>query len=839
MIKDKIAFSLIIISFFCLTSLRSQTEKRKQPLTNILDELHSKFECNFSFVDKDLENIFVVPPDQDLSLKKTIIYLQNNTNLQFVILGDNFITITKKRKPSYSICGYLIDINTNEVITGCVVQTAEESVITDEKGYFKLLKVTDDAIVSFRHISYIIFTEYAKVYHTRQCETIFLESKTENLSEIILKNYLTNGINKTIDGSISINYKNFGTIPGLIETDVLQTIQAFSGFQSVNETVSNINVRGGTHDQNLILWDGIKMYQSGHFFGLISAINPRITKKVSLYKNGTPASYTDGISGTIAMQTDNVKTDKLKAEAGFNFINADAFIDVPTTKNSSLQLATRISLNNLFDSPTYNQYFKRAFQNTDVINNTAHTSSTDERFDFYDLSFRWMYNISKKDKLKINFITLKNNLKFSENAFGGGLSASIESGLEQRNLARGIQYSRRWNDKFKTSFAAYNTNYTLDAANIDILRELDVFQKNEVSEIGVHLNTDYRITDNFKLNNGYHYIETSVTNTDIINSPKINTHIKGTIRQHSISSEIAYHSENAKSHIKLGTRFNYNVEFSEFNIEPRLSLSHKISDRFTLEALGEFKSQLTTLTTDINDDFLGLEKRRWTLANNQDIPILKSKQISVGSSYNFNDLMIRGEVYYKNVKGITTQSQRFQNQYENIKSIGSYNVKGFDFIVNNKFQKFNTWLSYSFADNIYNFNQLQDNKFSNNLDITHTVSLATTYRFEKLKLSAGYRWRTGKPTTSPIVGNEIVGNTINYQQANSSRLKAYSRVDASAIYNFKFSSSVKAEAGLSILNVLDQKNVINNYYTNTNNSVKETTAFSLGITPNFAFRVFF
>ena len=840
MIKKKIAFSLIFISFFWFTFLSAQTERREQALTNILEELHSRFECNFSFIDKDVNAVFVVPPEQKLSLTKSIAYLQNNTNLEFVILGDNFITITKRRKQEgYSVCGYLIDINTNGLIKGAVVQSKGVSVVTDEKGYFKLTDVTDDAIITFRHISYAVFTEYAKEYHTKNCGTIFLESKTENLNEIILKNYLTNGINKTIDGSIAINYKNFGTIPGLIETDVLQTIQAFSGFQSIDETVSNINVRGGTHDQNLILWDGIKMYQSGHFFGLISAINPRITKKVTLYKNGTPALYTDGISGTIAMHTDTKITDTLKAEVGFNLINADVFIDLPTSKNSSLQLASRISLTNFFDSPTYNQYFNRAFQNTDVVSNTAHTNSTDEKFDFYDVSFRWLYEISKKDKIKINFLTLANSLGFSEHAFGGGLSATLDSGLKQKNLAGGIQYQRRWNDDFKTDLHLYTTNYSLDAKNIDILKELDVYQKNEVSELSLNFNTKYRINDNLKWNNGYHYIETSVLNIDRINSPLVDTNIKEKLQQHAISSAVSYTSEDVKTHIKFGTRLSYINTFKKVSVAPRLSLSHKFTDAITLEVLGEFKDQITSLTTTVNDDFLGLEKRRWTLANNKNVPVLQSKQISVGSSYNLNDLMIRGEVYYKYVKGITSQSQRFQNQYEDIEAIGSYDVKGFDFIVNNKFQKLNTWLSYSFADNTYLFEDLVDRKFSNNLDITHTVSFAGAYSFDKLKLSAGYRWRTGRPITTPVVGNEIVTNTINYSAANNTRLKAYMRADVSAIYNFKISSLFKAEVGLSILNVFNQKNVVNRHYSIDNAAVKEITDYSLGITPNFAFRMFF
>lgn len=87
----------------------------------------------------------------------------------------------------------------------------------------------------------------------------------QKLDEITISNYLTTGINKDNSGAITIAPKQFGILPGLIAPDILKTIQDLPGVLSVDETVSNINVRGGTHDQNLILYDGIKMYQSGHF----------------------------------------------------------------------------------------------------------------------------------------------------------------------------------------------------------------------------------------------------------------------------------------------------------------------------------------------------------------------------------------------------------------------------------------------------------------------------------------------------------------------------------------------------------------------------------------------
>lgn len=840
MIKKKLLFSLIFFSLFCLPTLIAQTQKGKQPLVEILEELHSRFECNFSFIDNDVRNITIEPPDKKFSLKQAIDYLRSNTSLQFTILGKNFIAITQK-KNTFSVCGYLIDINTNNSIQGVVIQTKSQSVISDKLGYFKLDGITDDDIITFRHLAYEVLSDYAKNYDTKKCETIYLTSKTEDLTEIILSSYLTNGINKIIDGSISINYKNFGTVPGLIETDVLQTIQALSGFQSIDETVSNINVRGGTHDQNLILWDGIKMYQSGHFFGLISALNPRITKRVKLIKNGSPASYTDGISGTIDMKSENTINKKINAEIGLNFINVDGFIDIPVNKNSSVQLAARKSISEYLNTPTYSQYFDRAFQNTDVVTSTNSTNSTDEKFDFYDVSLRWLYNITDKDQIRLNFLKLNNTLTFTENAFGGGLISSRPSSLNQDNLSGGIHYNKKWNDHFKTSIQLYGTNYNLGAKNFDIINEKIITQNNEILEAGLDINTNYILNNKFTIYNGYHFATTEITNIEKVNFPVVDNEVTETIRTHEFSSEIGYNNEDFTTHIKLGARLNYIDAFKKFIIEPRLSFNHRLTDKISIEVLGEFKNQVTSLQTDFRNGFLGLESRRWTLANNNDIPILQSKQISIGANYNYKGLMMSTELYYKNVDGITSQSQDFQNQYETSHAIGRYDVKGFDFIVKNKFNKFNTWLGYSLADNNYTFNELDHKKFPNNFDITHTISLATSYDLNKIQLSAGFNWRTGKPTTRPVIGNEIINNMINYQSPNSSNLSSYTRVDASAMYDFNISKKVNAEMGLSVLNLLNRKNTINIYYTidQDTNTIKEIKEYSLGITPNFAFRVFF
>ncbi len=147
------------------------------------------------------------------------------------------------------------------------------------------------------------------------------------------------------------------------------------GIQSANETVSDINIRGGTNDQNMILWDGIKMYQTGHFFGLISAFNPQITNSAQVIKNGTSVDYSDGVSGTILMKTDRKLNESFSTSLGLNFINADFFTDIPTSHNSSLQIAGRKAISNLFNTPTYTSYFNRIQQDTEIQDFTDREAS--------------------------------------------------------------------------------------------------------------------------------------------------------------------------------------------------------------------------------------------------------------------------------------------------------------------------------------------------------------------------------------------------------------------------------------------------------------------------------
>ncbi|WP_034061833.1 TonB-dependent receptor plug domain-containing protein [Lacinutrix jangbogonensis] len=662
----------------------------------------------------------------------------------------------------------------------------------------------------------------------------------QKLEEVIISNYLTSGIYKNNTGSVTIKPNKFGILPGLIEPDVLQSIQALPGILSVDETVSNINIRGGTHDQNLILYDGIKMYQSGHFFGLVSVFNPYLTKTISIYKNGTSAKYGDGVSSVIDMELSDNLSQESKTGFGVNLINVDGFTVLPLSKKTELQITARRSITDFIDTPTYKQYFERVFQDSDLTNENDTSISKNETFYFYDVALKFLYDITKKDKLRVNFINIYNALNYEEASVINSINESSESELKQQNLGTGVSYEHLWNSKLNTIVRVYYSNYDLDATNYDISNDQRLIQENKVIDTGIKLEGNYTINSSMSINTGFQFSEVGISNLEDVNSPLFRSYIKRVLKTYSGYAEANFLSKNKNTLLKVGLRNNYFSKFNTHILEPRFQLSQAFLNDFRLEISGEYKSQTTSQVIDLQNDFLGIEKRRWVLANNSNIPIIKSKQISLGFTYTKNNLLISAEGYFKKVNNITTRSQGFQNQYQLVNATGEYNIKGLDFLIKKQFNNnFSTWLSYSYSSNQYLFNTLNNGKkFSNNFDVRHIINFASIYNINKLKLALGVNWHSGKPFTKPNSNEPIFDNSINYQTPNSSQLNDYLRVDFSTTYTFKMRGN-QAEMGVSIWNLLDKKNIINTYYSLNNETVSKIDNTSLGLTPNISFRLKF
>ncbi len=831
--KTVIFFSLLFLTVHAVCAQKDIGLRTLEQIMSLLEETH---DVQFNYAKDVVEGISIKPPGKNISLQDALNYLETTTGLLFTLNGS-FVLIQPGKEIVF--CGFLKDNDDLRVLPKATIQTQNGFTTSDENGFFEIKVENVSQHITIRYLGYKTITKSFKAFKTDKCSDVLLQPDIQSLSRVIISNYITSGINKIDNGSFQIDFSNLKILPGLINNDVLQAVQAFPGIQSVNETVSNINIRGGTHDQNLILWDDIKMYQSGHFFGLISMYNPHITNKVSLRKSGSHVSYTDGVSGTISMQTNHEVNHEFKGVAGLNLTDANGFADIPISESSSIQIAARKSISDFIETPTYTAFFDRISQNTEVASNFMAITNTNETFDFYDTSLRWIYNFSDKDKLRVNFINSQNRLQFNENAVIDFEEESRLSKLTQSSIAGAIHYSRDWNDKLRTDFEIYETDYKLRAVNVNIPEAQRFLQENIVSETSTKLKADYKLNDRLHVLNGYHFVETEVTNLDDVDLPLYKFLVSEVLRTHGVFSQLDYKTKNQKTNVNLGLRYNYLSKFKKSIWEPRLSFNHRFLHHFTLEILGEFKHQNTSQVINFQNDFLGIEKRRWQLSNDSEIPVITSKQVSMGLNYSYNGWLIGVDGFYKKVDGVTTQSQGFHNQYEFTKSSGRYDVKGVDVLLRKQVDKVSTWLSYSYMDNRYRFKDLEPDYFPSNFNISHAITLGTTYAFNQLKLSAGLNWHSGVPTTQPVANNEIVDGQVNFGATNASNLNDYLRLDISALYNLKLGRNIRGNLGLSVWNILDRENQISNFYRVNGGALAEILQKSLGFTPNAVFEVYF
>lgn len=841
MIPEKKSLLSILIFLFVSVSVTAQTD-RPIPLLQVLSDLEQKFDIVFTYLDSDLADVAIRAPDESYDLDSTLSYLHRNTELQFKKLSDRFIGISISDPTAFDLCGLIADASTGEPLIGAAIISGDQLVVGGNGGLFNLEKLISDDSITIRMLGYETKTFGLLDIPADSCHHFLLKQKFTMLDQIVVTNYIAKGINKRIEGSFEINTGQFGILPGLTEPDVLHSIQALPGIQSINETVSDINVRGGTNDQNLILWDQVRMYQPGHFFGLISAFSPYFSDKVVFTKNGTSAAHGDAVSSTINITTDDRVALKLNGSGGFNLINGDLLLKIPVSSKASLHLSGRRSFADVIRTPTFNQYFDRAFRDTDVLaaSSTLDGIEVEDNFYFADGSVKFLYDISRRDKLRINFLNVQNKIEYQENELLNGIVESRTSSLVQKSLIGSVGYSRLWNDRVRTSFLPHVSYYLLNSTNFDILKAQRLLQDNEILDIGLKLESKISLNNNFEVLVGYQFADIGITNTRDLNNPGFRNSAKEVLRNHAVFIEGIFSSESGNTNAWAGIRTTYFEKFDKVIVDPRLSFSQKLSQRFSLEILGEMKNQSTSQIIDFQTDFLGVEKRRWVLANGKEIPILQSRQVSLGVAFNHNDLLISLDGYNKTVMEIASSSQGFQNQFQFVNVTGNYDAIGLDFLLNKKFNNASSWLSYTIADNTFEFDGFVPPTFPNNLDIAHTITAGANYKIKAFEFSSGLNFRSGKPFTKPDQETQVLNREINYGLPNSSRIDNYFRMDLSSKYTFKLRDGAVAQVGISVWNLLNRENTINTYFQlDQFGEVEQIEQKSLGLTPNFNFRITF
>ncbi|WP_027138095.1 TonB-dependent receptor domain-containing protein [Gaetbulibacter saemankumensis] len=704
----------------------------------------------------------------------------------------------------------------------------------------------------------IRFKKESERYYTVKSKRVRL-TDTQELDEVLIEEYLGTGIRKTNENtSVIVSPKSLGIVAGLTEPDVLQSIQLIPGVQSPSETASGLHIRGGTPDQNLILWDGIKMYYSGHFFGTISAFNPYITDQITLYRNGTKSEYGNRISGVIDITSDSDLANQIHGGAGFNMTHADAFIKAPISKSVGILVSARRSITDFIDTRTFRNLSERVFQETKISEGNKvfeddEVTATKDLFYFTDFTVKAIVKPNDNNEISISSLFTKNKLDY-----GFLIEAYEEASTDKLDIEnKGL--SMNWNHDFNQNLShkinVYNSRYDFDYSGTNSISDEfsdALLKKNNIDDFGASYHLDWVFNKSSSIGFGYQYSWNEVEydlNFSDSESPEDNYHESNleANNMHALYADYSFRLEQ-KFLGNLGMRTNYFSLLDKTYFEPRLNMEYYLNSGLRLKVSGEILHQTISEVVEFNTQQFGLENRIWILSNGEDVPILKSSQATAGFIYNKNGWNIDIEGYYRNIEGLTSFTLGFDNLNE-LFSVGKSNILGVDLLVKKKINNYKTWLSYTFMNNDFTFPDLNDGgSFSGNTDITHSLNWTHTFEWNKFNFSLGWNIRSGIPYTKATDVSETTnGPVINYEKTNGSRLPGYDRLDVSATYKFNWSRNErwKGKLGVSFLNIYDKKNVLSRTYEAKQSLeenayvLREVNKQALGFTPNLVFRVEF
>lgn len=846
MTRDARCFILVALLFFLAPACFGQAEKKSMELKRILSAIANQHHVKFNFAENDVAGHSIFPPETRWPLRVKLTYISNRTLLRFKQAG---IYITMYAPPKNdplpkNRCAFVTD-ETGRILENAIVLYGQVRLLTGADGYFEFppeISVLQVEQAGYKSVQYKVPDTF------NDCAEIRMTPDVHELQEVVAERYIATGISLFKTGAYNIRPAKFGILPGLTDADVLKAMQQLPGINSTDETVSNINIRSGTHDQNLFTWNGIRLFQTGHFFGLISALNPNIAHNIEIYKNGTPAIYGESVSGNISITSHPETIAPTHGSAGINMIAADAHALIKLSENKSFEVSARRSYTDLLDMPTYKKYSDRIFQNTVITglnDNNLLVYKTAREFYFYDFSAQYHHIIKEKHHFYADFIGIKNNLDFTQATFMPfGLSIK-NSNLNQTSLGGNVLLKSKWSSRSSTELSAYTSYYNVDALN-QSADEASTLQRNIINDTGLRFLYTTRLGSMYTLQGGYQYNSTGIENRDEISYPITTNVVNQRLNTHAVTAQLDYEPGDSPLYLQGGLRFNYIEQLKLAYAEPRLNLTYKAGESVKIQLQAETKSQTASQIIGLQDDFLGIENRRWVLADNNNLPVQHSTQLSAGLVLRNNGWLISWDNFYKKVKGITTENQSFLNQFQTEQTTGSYEVKGTEFLIQKQFRQFYLWLSYAYNRSNYRFNALYPSVFSNNFEVPHTVNNAITYEWKHLKISLGSKIMSGRPYTRPLVNTPLAGTgnndaSIVYNFPNGSRLGTYVQVNFSAGYTTPVYKSMSLHAGVSVLNILNNRNIINRYYrlNATQDEIQVVNIYSLARTPNAVLRIIF
>lgn len=862
-------FALAILCFLSLSAFAQSSilnleldgsETGKQ-LAIVLKDLESKHDVRFYFLDEWIANITFTESFRGKTLGDALRQLLLGTELNFVevnpytivfvkdpaqvIRHNDAISVAKRERkkvekvtfgtPStgaapgktYSLSGIILDHKNNNPLTGVTVfiRDLNTGSRTDAEGHYNITVPSGPHVISFSYLNYEEKVVDLDMYANGTLDQELEEIPTL-LDEIVVQDRSVRDITQSSIGVAQISIKELKRAPAMLgEVDLIKQIQTLPGVTTTGEASSGFNVRGGSVDQNLILYDGLPLFNASHVFGFFSAFNADAIRDVTFYRGGIPAEFGGRMSSVLNIRSKEGDYEKWTGTGGIGIISSNGSIGGPIIKNKT---SVNASLRT-----TYSDWLINS-----VKSNYVDLSNASVRF--YDGSAKLTHKFSGKTKLTASGYlshdefrlrgdsTYKWDSKLASLQFDHEISPGITGALMvgygsyQYNVVNrdpfsgfDLHYRMQYptakasfvitRDKHKIDFGAQGIYYNFNPGTFNPNSETSdrkyiQIQNQQSIEAGVYVGDEFNITEHLNVNAGVR-----VSMFEQLGPADVNVYKAGPRETSNLIDTLHFNKgDNIKRYI---------------NPEPRIGLRYTLNENSSIKVgynrIFQYLHLVTNTTAVTPVDI-------WQPSGYYFKPQL-GDQVSAGYFRTFPKKSFESyiEVYYKTMKNVLDFKDGavllLNPRLESDLLQGKGRAYGAEISFTKTAGQLTGTLSYSYSRSfrtivgLYAQETINDGReYRSNYDQPHVVNLAWRYTLSRRFFFTGqFQYHTGRPITLPLTAYAIENYTVSgFSDRNQFRIPDYHRLDLGLVLegNHKRKKFLDGTWTFSVYNVYARKN---------------------------------
>ncbi len=788
---------------------------------------HVEAATHYSFVySEEIKLASLITLDADKQpLRKILDQAFAKQPITYQITGRHILLRKKTEKPvsrKFTISGYVTDGTSSETLIGANVfeSRQQQGTATNPYGFYSLTLPEGANVL---HFSYLGYSSHSTglILLRDTVLNIRLTSDNQLQEVVVISDKVEAGIKATQMSAIDIPMAQIKHTPAVLgEPDVMKTIQLMPGVQSGLEGSAGLHVRGGGPDQNLILLDGIPVYNVDHMFGFFSVFTPEAVKKVTLFKGSFPARFGGRLSSVVDIRTNDGDMKKFHGMFSIGSLTTKLQFEGPIVKNRT---AFNISLRRSYvDLPI------RAFLREDLKFG----------YFFYDINAKVNHKFSDRSRLFLSFYNGKDKYFFDEtdkNDNEGELLSiqRIRSDVHWGNTI----VSGRWNYIFNNKLFS-NTTVAYNNCQMSALSENN-YQYFEKQTTEYNYRSDYRsgITDwswqtdfdytpnpqhRIRFGSGYLYhtfkpeIATARIADKVGDSPSQEVLFSDLANQPIQAHEMTLYAEDnfelgPRTHLNGGLHFSlFNVQSKTYaSLQPRISLRHQLGKNVALKAAYTQMNQYVQLLTSTP---FSMPTDLWVPVTG-DIKPMQAHQLSAGIYFTgLTGWEFSAEAYSKQMKNVLEYKDGItflgsSSSWDKKVEMGTGRAVGFELMVQKTAGRTTGWMAYAWGKNDRKFPEGSINngqRFPYKYDRRHNITAVINQKInDRIDVSASWIFNTGGAMTVPQESTAIIrpADAASYRQPvedanyiesrNNYRLPASHRLNLGVNFNKKTKHGVR------------------------------------------------